>query len=184
MAKRLTRWLVLALLAGLLGAASDLGAEIEGIRLEVDGLSCPFCALGLDKRLKQRAGLEGIQVHLKQGVTEASLPEGHGLDVGKVRRAVQEAGFTLRGIKLTVVGTIRQDGGQVTATSRHDGTKFLLFDAEHQESEAGSTLSPALRQQLEHAEQTKMLVKLSGLVHEHAGLPAGLMIESFEELAE
>lgn len=183
MGKRLTRWLVLVLFAGMLGA-SDLPAEIEGIQLQVDGLSCPFCALGLDKRLKQRAGLEGIQVHLKQGVTEAALPPGQGIDAGNIRRAVQEAGFTLRGIKLTVIGTINRDGENFTVVSRHDGTTFLLFDAEHQESEAGSALSQALRQQLEQAQQTDQLVKLSGLVHEHAGLPAGLMIESFEELAE
>ncbi|MBI4354852.1 MAG: hypothetical protein HY597_00195, partial [Candidatus Omnitrophica bacterium] len=144
----------------------EASAEVEGLQLQVDGLACPFCALGLDKRLKQRAGLEGIRVHLKQGVTEAALPQGRGLDVGKVQRAVQEAGFTLRGIKLTVVGTIGRDGDHVTVTSRHDGTQFLLFDAEHQEGEADSTLSQALRQQLEHARQTDQLVKLSGLVHE------------------
>lgn len=170
---------------GLLGPAiPKSAAEIEGLQLRVDGLSCPFCALGLDKRLKQRAGLEGIQVHLKQGVTEASLPHGQGLDVGKVQRAVREAGFTLRSIKLTVIGKISRDGENFTVVSRHDGTTFLLFDVEHQESEAASALKPALRQQLEHAKQTDQLVKLSGLAHEHAGLPAGLMVESFEELAE
>jgi len=168
---------------GVIGVG-EASAEIEGLQLQVDGLSCPFCALGLDKRLKQRAGLEGIQVHLKQGVTEAALPTGLGLDVGRVQRAVQEAGFTLRGIKLTVIGTISRDGDHVIVTSRHDGTTFLLFNAEHQESEAGSALSQALRQQLEHAQQTDQLVKLSGLVHEHTGLPAGLRVESFEALAE
>ena len=170
---------------GLLGPATPKSAaEIEGLQLQVDGLSCPFCALGLDKRLKQRAGLEGIQVHLKQGVTEAALPHGQGLDVGKVQQAVQEAGFTLRGIKLTVIGKISRDGENFTVVSRHDGTTFLLFDAEHQESEAGSALSQALRQRLEHAQQTDQLVKLSGLVHKHAGLPAGLMVESVEAPAE
>ena len=83
-----------------------------------------------------------------------------------------------------MIGTISRDGENFTVVSRHDGTTFLLFDAEHQDTEAGSTLSQVLRQQLEHAQQTNRLVKVSGLVHEHAGLPAGLMIESFEELAE
>ncbi|MBI3088154.1 MAG: heavy-metal-associated domain-containing protein [Candidatus Omnitrophica bacterium] len=169
--------------SGVIGL-EEASAEIEGIQLQVDGLSCPFCALGLDKRLKQRAGLDEIHVHLKQGVTEATLPRGHGIDVGKVRQAVQEAGFTLRGIKLTVIGMISRDGDRMAVTSRHDGTTFLLFDAEHQDTEASATLSQGLRRQLEHAEQAKRLVKISGLVHEHAGLPAGLMIESFEELAE
>jgi len=176
--------IALVMLGLVLGGSSPVAAEIEGLQLQVDGLSCPFCALGLDKRLKQRAGLEGIQVHLKQGVTEAALPHGQGLDVGKVQRAVREAGLTLRGIKLTVIGKISRAGENFTVVSRHDGTTFLLFDAEHQESEADSALKPALRQQLEHAQQTNRLVKLNGLVHEHAGLPAGLMVESFKALAE
>jgi len=176
--------ILLVMLGPVLSGSAPVAAEIEGLQLQVDGLSCPFCALGLDKRLKQRAGLEGIQVHLKQGVTEAAFPQGQGLDVEKVRRAVQEAGFTLRGITLTVIGKISRDGEHLTVVSRHDGTTFLLFDAEHQDDEADSTLNQVLRQQLEHAQQTNKLVKVSGLVHEHAGLPAGLMIESFEELAE
>lgn len=176
--------IALVMLGLVLGGSSPVAAEIEGLQLQVDGLSCPFCALGLDKRLKQRAGLEGIQVHLKQGVTEAALPQGHGLDVGKLRRAVQEAGFTLRSVKLKVIGTINRDDEHFTVVSRHDGTTFLLFDAEHQDTEASTTLNQALRQQLEHAQQTNKLVKLSGLVHGHAGLPAGLLIESFEELTK
>ena len=172
--------IALVMLGLVLGGSSPVAAEIEGLQLQVDGLSCPFCALGLDKRLKQRAGLEGIQAHLKQGVTQAALPRGQGLDVGKVKRAVQEAGFTLRGITLTVIGTISQDGDHMTVTSRHDGTTFLLFDAEHQDTHASSTLNQALRQQLTHAEQTSELVKLSGLVHEHAGMPPGLMVETLE----
>lgn len=159
-------------------------AEIEGIQLKVDGLSCPFCALGLDKGLKQRAGLEGIQIHMKQGTTEARLPHGKGLDVGKVRRAVQEAGFTLRELKLTVIGTVSRKNGHFTVESRGDKTRFLLFDAEHRDTGPESTPSQPLQQQLQRVEQTGKLVRVSGLVHEHVGLPPALLVETVEELVE
>jgi len=177
-------WLALALLAGMLGAARDLAAEIEGIQLQVDGLSCPLCALGLDKRLKERAGLEQIQIHMKQGVAEASLPPGQGLDVGKLRMAIQEAGFTLRAISLTVVGTIIQDGGYLAIESRRDGTKFLLFDAEHRETGDGPVLNKTRQDQLEQAHRTAKLMRIKGVVHEHAGLSPALMVEVIEELSE
>jgi len=53
--------------------ADNVRAEIEGIQLQVDGLSCPFCAIGIHKQLKQTGDLEEIEVHLKQGVTEAKF---------------------------------------------------------------------------------------------------------------
>jgi len=176
--------IVLVMLGLVLGGSSPVAAEIEGIRLEVDGLSCPFCALGLDKRLKERAGLEQIQIHLKQGETEASLPTGEGLDIGRLRLAIQEAGFTLRSIRLSVTGTVVRDGGYLAVASRGDGTRFLLFDAEHQEAGSGPVLSERLQRQLEQAERTAGLLRISGTVHEHAGLPPAIMMEAVEELSE
>ncbi len=165
-------------------ATSEVAAEIEGLRLEVDGLSCPFCVIGLDKQLKRHAGLEDIEIHLKQGVTEATLPADQGIDVEKIRLAVKEAGFTLRGITVTVIGHIHQDEESFAVESRGDGTRFLLFDAEHQDAGQETVLDQALQQQLERAEHTQQLVKIRGRVHEHAGLPAAIMVESFDELAE
>ncbi len=176
--------LVIVALSVSVWATQESAAEIEGLRLEVDGLSCPFCVIGLNKHLKKRAGLEEIEVHLKQGVTEATLPEGQGIDVGKVRLAIKEAGFTLRGITLAVIGYVRRDQDQLTIESRDDGTRFVLFDAAHTEGNAAGTLSQTLFRQLEGAEAGQQLVRVSGSVHEHAGMPAGLLVEAYEEVTE
>ena len=166
------------------GATSEVAAEIEGLQLEVDGLSCPFCVIGLNKNLKKRAGLEDIEVHLKEGVTEAKLPAGQGIDVGKVRRGIQEAGFTLRGIRLTVIGHIVRDEEYFAVTSRHDGTRFLLFDSAHQDAGPAVMLDEALQGQLEEVADRQQLVTVSGQVHEHEGLLAALMVESLEKRSE
>ncbi|MBI4436049.1 MAG: heavy-metal-associated domain-containing protein [Candidatus Omnitrophica bacterium] len=175
--------LILVILLSI-SVSSQSSAEIEGIQLQVDGLSCPFCAIGINKHLKQQAGLEGIEVHLKQGVTEGKLPPGKGIDIGKVRQAVQEAGFTLRGIKLTIIGRIIQDNGHLAIESRGDGTQFLLFDRGHREVESGIFLEEKLRQRLEQARGAGKIVRVSGAVHEHKGLPSALMIESVEMIPE
>lgn len=182
--KKIIGWSILFLFLNTLVAQTSY-AEIEGIRLEVDGLSCPFCALGINKNLKQKGGLEGIEVHLKQGVTEAKLPFGKGLDVGKVRQAVQEAGFTLRAIHVRVFGNVIRDGDQFAIVSRGDGTRFLLYDAEHAQSESkqGRSLVPLgedLKTELEKALQAKTPVRIEGRVHEHADLPPGLLIQDIE----
>ena len=173
------------LVVGLGGAvAPDVAAEIEGLQLEVDGLSCPFCAIGLNKNLKKRAGLQDIEIHLKEGVTEAKLLRGQGIDVGKIRRGIQEAGFTLRGITLTVIGHVVRDEEHFAVTSRDDGTRFLLFDKAHEDADPEVVLDEALQEQFEQAADRQQLVKVSGRVHEHEGLPAALMVASLERLSE
>lgn len=165
--------------------ASETIAEIEGLQLEVDGLSCPFCVIGLNKNLKKRAGLEDIEVHLREGVTEAKLPPGQGIDIEKIHRGIKEAGFTLRGIKLTVIGHVIRDERYFVVSSRGDGTRFLLFDSLRKDDDVTSAVvGETLQKQFEQAESQNQLIKMSGRVHEHEGLPPALKVETLEILPE
>ena len=99
------RWVmvVLILVVGLsVVFVPQSAAEVEEIELRVDGLSCPFCSLGLEKKLKRIEGVEGVQIHMKRGITEVSLAPEEAPDLAAIRKAVKEAGFTLRDIRLTV----------------------------------------------------------------------------------
>ena len=62
------------------------------IVVEVDGLACPFCAYGLEKKLKKLDGVEAIYVDMDKGKKDAALSE------DKIRKAVSDAGFTVRDI--------------------------------------------------------------------------------------
>ncbi len=106
---------VLILVMGLSVAfVPESAAEVEGIELRVDGLSCPFCSLGLEKKLKRVKGVEGVQVHMKQGITEVQSKPEEAPDLAAIRKAVKEAGFTLRDFRLTVIGSIvREDDAWV-----------------------------------------------------------------------
>ncbi|MDX1629678.1 MAG: heavy-metal-associated domain-containing protein, partial [Fulvivirga sp.] len=37
------------------------------VKVEVDGLSCPFCAYGLEKKLKNLDGVTNIKVDIENG---------------------------------------------------------------------------------------------------------------------
>jgi mercuric ion binding protein len=65
--------------------------------LKVDGLACPFCAYGIEKRLSALEGVERVEVDIKGGRVAVTLREGAQLTEPQARRAVAEAGFTLRG---------------------------------------------------------------------------------------
>lgn len=64
--------------------------------LGVDGLACPFCAYGIEKRLTALEGVERVEVDIQEGRVAVTLREGARLTEGQARRAVAEAGFSLR----------------------------------------------------------------------------------------
>lgn len=69
----------------------------EQFALEVDGLACPFCAYGIEKRLSAIDGVQGVETELSRGRVVVTLAEGKSLTEAVARKAVEEAGFTLKG---------------------------------------------------------------------------------------
>ncbi|MFQ6021985.1 MAG: heavy-metal-associated domain-containing protein [Acidiferrobacterales bacterium] len=85
--------LVLAMLFVPLGAY----AAPNIYELQVDGLACPFCAYGIEKKLNAIDGVEKVDVELKKGAVVVTMTEGTALTETQAREAVKDAGFTLRG---------------------------------------------------------------------------------------
>ena len=63
------------------------------IKIEVDGLSCPFCAYGLEKKLKQ-AGSKDVLINLEEGEATMSVPKEQQPTEEELRKIVKDAGFT------------------------------------------------------------------------------------------
>ena len=64
------------------------------ITIQVDGLTCPFCAYGLEKKLKKLEGAEKVRIDIDQGVAEVTVTEGKTIQEGDLKKAVLDAGFT------------------------------------------------------------------------------------------
>jgi len=64
--------------------------------IQVDGLSCPFCAYGLEKNLKKVPGVERVDIEIKTGKATVVLKQN--VDDQALRQAVKKAGFTARDI--------------------------------------------------------------------------------------
>ncbi len=65
-------------------------------KLYVDGLACPFCAYGVEKKLRGVAGVEKLDIDINTGVVSVTMAEGASLDEAAARQIVKDAGFTLR----------------------------------------------------------------------------------------
>jgi len=42
-------------------------SDMQSATIQVDGLSCPFCAYGLEKHLKKIKGVKYVEINMKSG---------------------------------------------------------------------------------------------------------------------
>lgn len=74
-------------------------AAPDRIELQVTGLSCPFCAYGLQKKLETLKEVEKVAIDLETGQVLLDVRDGTHLSDERIRAVVQEAGFAVTGIK-------------------------------------------------------------------------------------
>ncbi len=79
-------------------AALDFVLSGAAVTLRVDGMSCPFCAYGLEKRLKKIAAIDSLLIRVSDGLVQIRVKEGQALDDEVLFEAVERAGFSLREI--------------------------------------------------------------------------------------
>lgn len=97
--------------------AFSLAAQTNGAtaaptayQLQVDGLACPFCAYGLEKKLGAINGVASLATNVKDGTVTVTMRDGVALDEASARKAVEQAGFSLR--SFDAVQSVPQAGGR------------------------------------------------------------------------
>lgn len=93
-----------------LGVAVTGAQEAKSIyKVSVDGLSCPFCTYGIEKKFSKIKGVEKIDIDLKTGKTIITMATGATMDETTARKAVEAAGFTLRDFEQVVTPLNNKD---------------------------------------------------------------------------
>lgn len=87
------RYLIVPLL--MLWSLAALAADTQYV-MRVDGLACPYCAYGIEKKLKQIEGVEKIDVDLEKGLVTVDVREGVALTEPQMVQLFKDAGFTYR----------------------------------------------------------------------------------------
>jgi copper chaperone CopZ len=90
--------------------AAPTGAEIRTAELRVNGLTCPFCVFGIEKKLRGVSGVEDVQVFLDEGRIQLQFADGNRAAASDIEAAVEKAGFELAGMRAEVRGTVARDG--------------------------------------------------------------------------
>ncbi|MCH8033024.1 MAG: heavy-metal-associated domain-containing protein [Bacteroidetes bacterium] len=81
----------------LLGISSTLAQSSE-VKVRVDGLSCPFCAYGLEKKLNELDGVESINIDFEEGLVVLQVTDSENISEEEIRTKIEKAGFTPREI--------------------------------------------------------------------------------------
>ncbi len=135
----------------LLLLAAPTQAEIRAAELRVHGLTCPFCAFGIEKKLREVPGVEDVQVFLDEGRIELRFADGNRAEAKDLEAAVAKAGFTLAGMRAEVRGRVARDGAEPLLEAGHevrfrlvadDGTRAQLQAASGEVVVRGSVLDP------------------------------------------
>ncbi len=103
----------IAIALSLVLVATTVLAAPPTYQLRVDGLSCPFCVYGLEKKLGAIKGVQNMETNVKDGTVIVTMQDGTTLDETTAKKAVKEAGFSLR--KLEPVQPVPQsapEGGR------------------------------------------------------------------------
>lgn len=85
----------------MLFTAAAAFADSHVYKLYVDGLACPFCAYGVEKKVGGLEGVEKVDIDIDEGLVAVTMAEGSTLSEAAAKRAVDEAGFSLRGFEAT-----------------------------------------------------------------------------------
>lgn len=79
---------------------STFAGQQQKVTLRVDGLACPFCAYGMEKKLKWLEGVEKLDIKINEGLVILYFQEGAKIDKELIVKKVKEAGFTPREITI------------------------------------------------------------------------------------
>jgi copper chaperone CopZ len=142
-------FLVLALLLIVPGAY----AQVLEVTVSVDGMACPFCAFGVEKKLRGVDGAGKIDVSMKDGTATITAQEGRSVEVGQVPEAIRDAGFSPGTIRISARGWIAADSKSIYLQA--DGQRFLL-----------SGVEDGLEEQIKAAQERQEAVVLHGIIRE------------------
>ena len=94
---------------GLALASGTAFAGAHQYKLRVDGLACPFCAYGIEKKLNATKGVKDIKIDINSGTVTVTMETGASLSEAQAGQIVKDAGFTLGSFQ-TVPGPVGKAG--------------------------------------------------------------------------
>lgn len=72
-------------------------AQVTGVSLKASGLTCSMCSNAINKALKTLDFVEKVEANIKDYSFEISFKAGYPVDFNRIKKKVEEAGFSVAG---------------------------------------------------------------------------------------
>jgi len=139
-------------------------AQVEEIIINVNGLACPFCVFGLEKKLKTVEGVVSANAELQSGEARIELSSDAIPSFQNLNTAVEKAGFTPGPIRLTAKGRVTSsDKGHVFEVDH--GKIHLSLPVAAASSESGNAAPENITQKIARIAQTGASGRITGILH-------------------
>ena len=103
--------------------------EMDAFKVQVDGLGCPFCAYGLEKKFKEFKGIKKVKIDIETGDFSFSFPAEKALSMEAVIKQVEKAGYTPITAKIIRAnGTVEnsEDGKVALDPNKLESTEIIV----------------------------------------------------------
>ncbi len=90
-------------------------AQTDAYTLRVEGLGCPFCAYGLEKKFKDVKGIDQLKIDIQTGKMTFLVPSTTALTLEQADARVSKAGYTAKGIAVTRANGKTESMGDVAS---------------------------------------------------------------------
>jgi len=84
--------------------------------VKVDGLGCPFCAYGLEKKFKELKGIKNVKIDMETGIFTFTYPSEKELSIERVEKQVDAAGYTPVSTKIVRTNGKVEESSQTETT--------------------------------------------------------------------
>ena len=93
--------IVLVIAVLMISAFAKAQNTMDSFEVQVDGLGCPFCAYGLEKKFKEFKGIKKVAIDIETGDFSFQYPAEKVLTMEAVVKQVEKAGYTPITSKIT-----------------------------------------------------------------------------------
>ncbi|NIA29913.1 MAG: hypothetical protein GWP06_08400 [Actinobacteria bacterium] len=112
------------------GSFTTAIAQVKQVRIKVNGLACPFCAYGLEKKLKKLDGVGKINISLNKGLATLDSKADQSIEFKNLKKIVKAAGFSATEIAVTVRGVVRKSNDSYILAVSHSQDELILENNE------------------------------------------------------
>jgi len=106
-------------------AAQKNQKDRDLFEVQVDGLGCPFCAYGLEKKIKEFKGIKHIKIDMETGDFSFTTAGDKGLTLEEVEAKVDKAGYTAVTLKVTRIDGSVEVGQELVASDKIDQNRVV-----------------------------------------------------------